>query len=153
MRGRIPKPTEHKRLTGTLRPSRANPAEPVVEIEAPPRPEHLSPEARQEWDRVLPILLDMRVLSPGDMATLATYAVAYGRWAAAERELSENGVVVKSPNGYPIQNPFLSVANTAIQQMERACVQLGLTPSARTRVHAKEKPAAMGVSARKRTTR
>jgi hypothetical protein len=41
---------------------------------------------------------------------------------------------VKSPNGFPVQNPYLSVANRAMKQVKEFASEFGLTPSSRTRI-------------------
>ena len=64
-----------------------NPDEPAPDPSLPDAPTHLSPEAREEWDRVAGELYDLGVLSAVDRAALAAYCQAYGRWVAAEREL------------------------------------------------------------------
>lgn len=46
------------------------------------------------------------------------------------------GSIIKAPSGYPIQNPYLAIANKAEERALRILVQLGLTPLARGRVKA-----------------
>jgi P27 family predicted phage terminase small subunit len=141
MRGRHPTPTPILAARGSPR-AKSRPNEPRPEIAAPTAPKYLGELARLEWRRVVPLLLTMRVLSKSDRGVLAMYATAYGRWVEAERQLATDGIVVKSPNGYPIQNPFLAVANKAMEQTHRFAVELGLTPVARGRLHvAPEAPA------------
>lgn len=82
----------------------------------------------------------MRVVTVADRAALAAYCQAWGRWVEAEQQLAQHGTIVKSPNGFPIQNPYLAVANKALQQMHKLLVEFGLTPSARSRVKPTESP-------------
>jgi phage terminase small subunit len=45
-------------------------------------------------------------------------------------------LVIKTPkSGYPIPNPYVGIANTALEQMRRWAVEFGMTPSARSRIH------------------
>ena len=37
----------------------------------------------------------------------------------AEEHLARFGTVIKSPSGYPIQSPYLSIANRAIKQIAK----------------------------------
>jgi len=46
----------------------------------------------------------------------------------------EMGMIVKSPKGYPIQNPFLAIANKAQRTCMDILTEFGMTPSSRTRV-------------------
>jgi len=100
----------------------------------PPRyPPHLSRAAKTEWLRVTRYLARLPgMLDQLDRAILAGYCQAYARWADAERELvATGGAVVKSPGGYPIQNPWLAIANKAMDQYHKAAVEFGMSPSAR----------------------
>jgi P27 family predicted phage terminase small subunit len=80
------------------------------------------------------MLHPLGVLTEADGRHLALYCVAYARWADAEQHLAEDGPIVKSPTGYPIQNPFLAIANKAMEQMERYMAKLGMNPADRTRI-------------------
>ena len=99
-------------------------------------PEHLSDEAKKEWRRVGRLLLELGVVSDLDRSALAGYCQAWGRWVEAEEALRQYGVVVKSPSGYPMQSPFLAVANKALEQMRAFLIEFGMTPASRSRVHA-----------------
>ena len=52
----------------------------------------------------------------------------------AEDELKKYGPVVKAPSGFPVQSPFLAVANRAMKQTKEFLAEFGMSPSARTRV-------------------
>ena len=134
MRGRKPIPTALKLLRGT---KRGPDDEPQPEAALPECPEHLTEEAKAEWNRLAAELHQLGLLTRIDRAALAAYCVTWSRWVSAERQIAEQGEVVKSPNGYPIQNPYLSVANEALRQMKSFLTEFGLTPSSRTRIGAK----------------
>lgn len=84
------------------------------------------------------ILVAAKVLTQADRAALAVYAQAYGRLVEAELALREKGPVVKSPSGYPVLNPYLSVANKAIEQIKTFACEFGLTPASRVRLQVPE---------------
>ena len=69
-----------------------------------------------------------------DKAALAGYCQAWARWVEAEEQLTRFGAVIKSPSGYPIQSPYLPIANKALDQMTRLLVEFGMSPSSRSRV-------------------
>jgi len=75
-----------------------------------------------------------------DTASLALYCASYGRWQEAEMKIKKDkiaggdGLIIKSPKGYPIQNPYLAIANRAMEDCHRYLQQFGLSPVARTRV-------------------
>jgi P27 family predicted phage terminase small subunit len=75
-----------------------------------------------------------------DGAALALYCQAWARWIEAEQNLVRYGVVVKSPSGFPMQSPFLAIANKAMEQMTRLLAEFGMSPSSRTRVAAAPRP-------------
>jgi P27 family predicted phage terminase small subunit len=137
--GGRPQPTRLKLLRGNPGKRPAHQDEPEPDIRLPEPPEHLSDEAKREWGRVGALLLTVGLVSELDRAALAGYCQAWGRWVEAEEALRQYGVVVKSPSGYPMQSPFLAVANKAVEQMRAFLVEFGMTPASRTRVHA-ERP-------------
>jgi len=144
MRGRKPKPSGLKLVTGTDRVDRANPAEPHPQPACPEPPDHLGNEARAEWDRVCEHLCALGVLSHIDRASLAAYCQAYGRWVQAETALERMaerdavtfGLMIKTQGGNAIQNPLVGTANKAMADMMRYAAEFGMTPSARTRIRA-----------------
>jgi len=115
------------------RPLPANTA--TVESALPPAPAELDKPARKEWHRVGRLMRDARVISKLDRAALATYCMAWSRWLEAETQVRKHGLVVKTKNGFPQQNPYLPIANKAMHQVMALSAELGLTPSSRSRIH------------------
>lgn len=136
VRGARPLPTKLKFVRGTLRKGRVNAHEPVLEVEIPPCPRELGAAAKKEWKRIAPELAGMGLLSRIDRAALALYCDSYGRWLEAIGALKKFGVVIKSTNGYPVQSPFVAIANKAGEQVRLLLSEFGMSPSSRTRVHA-----------------
>jgi P27 family predicted phage terminase small subunit len=115
------------------RPRRRSPPA-TASKKLPDCPPHLDDGARAEWERIVPQLRDKGLLDRTDRAAIAGYCQCYARWAAAETKLAELGPVVKSPSGFPIQNPYLSIAVKALDQMARFLREFGMTPHARKRL-------------------
>ncbi|MEX0749525.1 MAG: phage terminase small subunit P27 family [Dehalococcoidia bacterium] len=134
--GAKPLPTNVKRLHGTLRKHRMHGHEPQVTSDLPSCPRELSKAAKREWRRIAPELAQLGLLARIDRAALALYCDAWGRWVEAQQALQKYGVVVKSPNGFPMQSPYLAIANKALDQMRLLLGEFGMSPSSRTRVHA-----------------
>lgn len=111
-----------------------NRREPRGRVTLPPCPGHLGAEARREWRRAGRQLLEMGVMTSVDRAALAAYCVAYERWVEAEGKVATLGTVVKTAAGNLIQNPYLAVANRAMEQMTRLAAEFGMTPSSRSQV-------------------
>lgn len=97
-------------------------------------PAHLSDVARREWRRLAPVLHSAGILTVADRAALAAYCQSYARWVEAEEQLGKTPALLKAPSGYVQQSPWLSVANKQLELMGRYMSELGLTPSARTRL-------------------
>jgi P27 family predicted phage terminase small subunit len=134
--GRKPTPTKLKLLRGNPGKRKLGKGEPEPKVEAPACPPHLDEEARAEWGRIEKELLLLGLLTNLDRAALAAYCQAWSRWVDAETKLQQFGTVIKAPSGYPIQSPYVTIANQAAKQMREFLVEFGLTPSSRTRVHA-----------------
>jgi len=140
MRGRKPTPTRLKILTGNPGKRPLNPDEPQPEAAIPDCPPELSPAARQEWNRLVATLGPLRVLTHLDRAALAAYCAAYALWAEATEAVQKFGVMVKSPSGFPIQSPYVSIANRQAEIMMRISAEFGFTPASRGRISAPPEP-------------
>ena len=140
VRGARPLPTRLKVVRGTLRKGRTNMHEPALPIEIPRCPAHLSAEAKREWKRISADLVGYGLLTRIDRAALALYCEAWGRWVEAEQALRKFGVMIKAPSGFPMQSPYLAIANKAMEQMRAMLCEFGMSPSSRTRVHATPPP-------------
>ncbi len=136
MRGRKPKPTRLKLVEGNPGKRPLNRHEPRPAPAIPTCPAHLNPSAKAEWKRLACELQALGILSHLDRAVLAAYCQAWGRWVEAEEALKKHGVVVRSPNGFPVQSPYLAIANKALEQMRSMLTEFGMSPSSRSRVSA-----------------
>jgi P27 family predicted phage terminase small subunit len=134
MRGRRPKPTRVKILAGNPGKRPMNKHEPKPEPTIPECPTELGPVARQEWDRLASELGTLKLLTSLDRAALAAYCGAYALWAEATGAIQKYGTMVKSPSGYPIQSPYVSIANRQAEIMIRIASEFGFTPASRSRI-------------------
>ena len=125
---------------------RGNPGKRKIKDELQPRsaiptwPLHLGKSARREWRRVVKDLAPLGLITNLDRAALAAYSDSYGRWSDASDELQRYGMILKSPNGVPMQSPYLAIVNRAIEQMRSFLGEFGMTPSARQNVPANKPP-------------
>ena len=136
IRGRRPKPTRLKALTGNPGKRPLNVNEPRPKPAAPECPPELSPIARQEWSRLTAELAKLNLITHLDRGALATYCGAYALWAEAMVQIQKFGTMVKSPTGYPMQSPYLSIANRQAELMMRIASEFGFTPASRSRISA-----------------
>ena len=151
MRGRKPLPSKIILLKGgtkhTHRPLRKNEPKPPATI--PKCPEHLDKEAQAEWKRMAKEFKSLGILTQLDKAIFAVYCETFSTWAKATKMIQEKGMVFSTPGktkthkdgsvetmggGFPIQNPYFPIANKAKEQMMKALIEMGMTPSSRARV-------------------
>ena len=76
----------------------------------------------------MPRLTMLGLATPIDRAALAAYCQTWARWMAAETKLQEFGTVIKSPSGYPMLSPYLSIVNEATRQMRGFLQEFGMSP-------------------------
>jgi P27 family predicted phage terminase small subunit len=139
MRGRTPNPTRLKMLTDNPGKRPLNDDEPRPEANIPECPPELSPLARQEWDRLVGELSSLRMMTNLDRAALAAYCAAYALWAEAIEAIQKYGAMIKWPTGFPIQSPYLAIANRQAEIMMRIASEFGFTPAGRSRIAAPAK--------------
>ena len=131
---RPPTPVAIHKLRGTFRRDRHGGEEPQPTAGLPVAPDHLDAQAADEYYRTGKLLADCRVLTQADKAALACYAAAWSRLIEAETKLRETGLIVKSPSGFPCISPYLSIVNRAAEEIRKWSGELGLTPSARSKL-------------------
>jgi P27 family predicted phage terminase small subunit len=97
-------------------------------------PAELGAVARREWDRIVPLLAADDRITALDQGPLAIYCSAYAGWLEAITALQTYGTMMKSPNGYPIQSPYVSIASKQAEIMIRIAAEFGFTPASRMRL-------------------
>ena len=100
----------------------------------PDCPDWLRAEAQAEWSRVVVALHECGILTSVDRAVLAAYCQAYARWREAEETVAKSSQILKTSEGSIYINPALGAASMALKQLYAFAVQLGMTPSARSRI-------------------
>lgn len=134
--GRKPIPTCIHVLQGgrakTHRPLPENEPKPPAVI--PKCPRHLDAEARKEWRRSTKELEPLGMLTKLDMAVLASYCQSFSTWAKATEQIHKTGMLIKASTGTPMINPLFPIANKAEEKMLKALVEIGMSPSSRSRV-------------------
>lgn len=114
-------------------------------VEVPDCPEHLTAEARREWSRISGHLKQLGLVSQIDMAALAAYCQAFGRWVDVETKIAilnaedrdgVAGMIGDTPSGYKQISVLLQISNRCVEQMEKFLRHFGMSPAARSRVTA-----------------
>lgn len=90
--------------------------------------------ASERWAALKAEMERLGTLGPENATQLEAAAILYARWRLAEAQVARIGPVIKAANGIPMPNPYLGVANQALDRLMRLEAELGLTPSMRARV-------------------
>lgn len=98
-------------------------------VDAMPRPPAwLSKDAKAEWKRVAPILVERNVLTDADLGTLESYCTSAGTVAEAQRLMNAEGLTVAGK-----RHPAFGIQNAAMTTARLCAAELGLTPVSRSR--------------------
>ncbi len=151
MRGRLPKPTALKVLAGNPGRRPLNAGEPQPTADGVRCPSWLSLDAKREWRRVAPELQRIRLLTVADVSPLASYCDAYATARAMRTIIEREGYtfeskrvrVVDGENGATIEEtvtailprPEVAILQKSLLIVKAFCVEFGLTPSSRGRLH------------------
>ena len=138
--GRPPQPTKLRLLRGNPGKRKINRREPQPVAEVPSCPDWLSAEAKEVWKDTVALLSQLNILARVDRDALTAYAQVYVRWRATEQWLDQHGLV------YPLRDekgkircmqqfPQVSIARNYLQAVRAFQTELGMSPSARSRVH------------------
>lgn len=102
-----------------------------------PAPAWLSKDAKAEWQRVMPILVERRILTDADLASFENYCVAIGQVREMERLIKRAGHVVETNRG-PRAHPAVKIQSDAMTRARLLASELGLTPVSRSRPAVRE---------------
>lgn len=141
LRGPIPQPTALKIMRGNPGKRLINKNEPAPEEFTADPPAHLDEDAVQEWNRLVPILKRMRVLTEADYIALANLCQAYSTMTQAQKQLKKAGLLYKTQSGYIQQSPLLSIVNASAETVMKHLREFGLTPASRSRLTVDQAPA------------
>ncbi|TKA98541.1 phage terminase small subunit P27 family [Cereibacter changlensis] len=111
------------------KPTMQTDAEAITDLEAPA---WLSPAAVAEWDRVMPILAERRILTVADLGGLENYCTAIGTVREMEAMMQTDGRVIATENGLK-RHPAVGIQSDAMTRARLLASELGLTPVSRSR--------------------
>jgi P27 family predicted phage terminase small subunit len=134
--GRKPKPTNLKLIQGTYRSDRANASEPKPRPAIPPCPTFLQGDARKQYSQMAKKLAKIGLMTELDDLALSMLCQSWSEYLEANEQVKKTGILVKSPNGFPVLNPYLTVANQALKKVRSLLAEFGMTPGSRSRIHA-----------------
>lgn len=113
---------------------------PAIPVAAPPMPDVLSDDAVAEWERLIPDLTALGLISTLDQMALATYCQAYADWLRYQRLIAQRnansvdelgGDVQTFKTGAQQMHVLRQLANDAEKRANAAGAQFGFSPMAR----------------------
>jgi P27 family predicted phage terminase small subunit len=107
-------------------------------------PDWFTEEQKADWQYAIENA-PRDVLKRIDKAVLAGFIVALDVHRKATLAHQQNKMLIKTPQGLPMQNPYLPIMNRQYMLMLRAASELGFTPCSRARIDAGNPPASAPV--------
>lgn len=91
---------------------------------APAAPKWMTDEARAEWKRIIPRLIEDRIITRADLTGIENYCVAVGRIREIEALFRVQ----------PLDKVLFGMQNRAMQTARQLAAEYGLSPVSRARV-------------------
>ena len=139
--GRPRKPTKQKKIAGTIRPDRENPAEPEFQDRGLRPPAGLSAGARKVWEAIAPELSELGILKKVQEHQLIMYCNAVATGFKAQKVLDRQGATYKTrtPTGSIMirKRPEVGIVDTMMKHARMFAVEFGLTPQSQSKVNAR----------------
>ena len=137
-RGPKPKPNAVKEREGAFvkNPQRRNKNEPKPRRGAPPVPSFVkvNKAAAEEWTSLCQWLDEMGILAQADRTLMAQYCTTYAEWVRYYEHVAKHGVSIPNASGALSTTPEAHQYNKLSDRLIKLCAELGLTPSARSRI-------------------
>lgn len=99
--------------------------------DALPAPDWLSTEGQKEWDRVMPLLVERRILTDADLGGLENYCICIGR-------VRETETSIQTEPDAEMKLKLIRVQDKAMASARQLAAELGLTPVSRSRPAVRE---------------
>ncbi|RMC35360.1 phage terminase small subunit P27 family [Paracoccus alkanivorans] len=91
-----------------------------------PAPDWLAKDARAEWDRVMPVLTERRILTDADLGGLENYCICIGR-------VRETEALIQDGQEPDMMLKLARLQDKAMASARQLAAELGLTPVSRSR--------------------
>lgn len=92
----------------------------------PAAPEFFGRFARDEWYRIMPMLIERRMITDADRANFENYCIAQGHVREFQADMATVNDIASKARLFRMQNQ-------AMQTAKQLAAELGLTPMARSR--------------------
>ena len=101
-------------------------------VEVPRAPRWMNEDAAREWRRVMPELVERRILTNADMGSVENFCVAMAMVRAMQRQMDVEGITIMTPKGLAA-HPAVRIQSDAMTRARLLSDILGLNPVARSR--------------------
>lgn len=91
--------------------------------------------AYTEWNRIVPELYNLNLLTLVDKAALELYCTQYSVYRGAIEEIQKRGLTTNNIRNGEKALPQLAIAREAAKIIKSIAVEFGLTPSSRGRIN------------------
>lgn len=95
----------------------------------PKCPKRLSRDEKKEWRHYARILDNYGMLTAANQTILDLLAVSTVQYKDCLEKVRETGLLIKSPNGFPVYNPYWNVMNKTEDKIMKCLKELGLSSS------------------------
>lgn len=136
-RGRKPKPTALKLVQDNPGKRPLNKREPKARGNLYDPPAWLTEDQRKGWEYAIECA-PHGLLKRVDRSTLVAWVIAEDLHRQAVEKLNNGALLIKTPNGMPVQSPFIAIINKQAQIMLKAAAEMGFTPASRSRVEVED---------------
>ena len=89
-------------------------------------PDWLAEDARKEWDRVMPVLVERKILTDADLGGLENYCICIGR-------VRETEALIQAGQEPEVMLKLARLQDKAMASARQLAAELGLTPVSRSR--------------------
>ena len=131
----VPIPLEIAEARGSRSAKPRKKLEPTISVGVPHAPKWLPEEAKKERKRVVPLLVEMGVLTKADKTSLTAYCLLWQEFADISRQIQEEG------RYDPMDRTGLSAKQRLIRevytQLRQYVTEFGLSPAARAKLQIK----------------
>jgi len=118
-------------MTKGVKPSPQPAGKAFRKVKAPPK--WMDADAAAEWRRVMPSLVERRILTESDLGSLENYCMAMAIVRQMERKLRTEGATYVDAKGSLKRHPATAIFADNMNRARLLATELGLTPVSRGR--------------------
>ena len=100
--------------------------------QTPNAPAWFNKYAKCEWQRIMPLLIERKILTEADMGSVESYCIAIGQVRQMQVLIDKEGPIAQGTHG-PRAHPAVKIQSDAMTRARLLASELGLTPVSRSR--------------------